>query len=306
MKILIVEDNALQLKCIRRELDRSGMDCSIDHCVSLQETLEVCQAGCLHHDVILLDLHLGDSQGIDTLETVQAVADKPIFVLTSDANELTASQAKNLGASGFLVKNAGIADRIKQTILTSIAQHRGHDQRSREIDVRTRASKLDGLTGVLNRSFFDQRLIDTWNRSRQSQRPFSVIMVDLDHLGAINLDHGHDAGDFVLQQTAASITTLTRPGDYVCRYGGEMFAVILPETESQLAVSIAEQIRTEIGSITIDAGEATIRVTASLGVAQVTSECQEADDVVRQAAQVLEQAKRLSRDRVVVACYSPA
>ena len=126
---------------------------------------------------------------------------------------------------------------------------------------------IDGLTGVRNRAYQDQLLVTEWARACRHKRPISVLMVDIDHFKAINDNHGHQCGDAALKQVAQIIQAhLKRPSDVVCRYGGEEFMVILPETSAEGACALAESIRNGLADAEIDTGNCMLRLTVSIGV----------------------------------------
>lgn len=126
---------------------------------------------------------------------------------------------------------------------------------------------IDGLTGVRNRAYQDQMLVVEWARACRNQRPLSVLMVDIDHFKAVNDNHGHQCGDAALKQVAQIIQAhLKRPSDVACRYGGEEFMVILPETAAEGACTLAESIRQALEEAVIDTGNCVLRLTVSIGV----------------------------------------
>ena len=126
---------------------------------------------------------------------------------------------------------------------------------------------IDGLTGVRNRAYQDQLLVSEWTRASRHKRPLSLLMVDIDHFKAINDNHGHQCGDAVLKQVAQIIQAhLKRPSDVVCRYGGEEFMVILPETDAEGACDLAESIRQTLADTEFDTGNCVLRLTVSIGV----------------------------------------
>lgn len=126
---------------------------------------------------------------------------------------------------------------------------------------------IDGLTGARNRSYQDQLLVTEWARAYRNKRPLSVLMVDIDHFKAINDNHGHQCGDAALRQVAQIIQAhLKRASDVLCRYGGEEFMVILPETDGEGACALAESIRQALAATEIDTGNCVLRLTVSIGV----------------------------------------
>lgn len=127
---------------------------------------------------------------------------------------------------------------------------------------------IDGLTGARNRAYQDQLLVTEWARAYRNRRPLSVLMVDIDHFKAINDNHGHQCGDVALRQVAQIVQAhLKRSSDVLCRYGGEEFMVILPETDGEGACVLAESIRQALAASEIDTGVCILRLTVSIGVA---------------------------------------
>ena len=164
-------------------------------------------------------------------------------------------------------------------------------------------AETDGLTGLANRRSFDEVLETEFLRLRRSGAPLSLILVDVDGFKAFNDTYGHVAGDECLRQVAAVLLSfLHRAPDYAARYGGEEFAGLLPETDHQGAIAVAERIRTHVAGLNIPhrASAAGSHVTVSLGV--VTVNCAAAGsprDVVLLADVQLYRAKSEGRNRVV-------
>jgi diguanylate cyclase (GGDEF)-like protein len=160
------------------------------------------------------------------------------------------------------------------------------------------ASLVDPLTAVGNRRRLDAELADVL--ASADGRSTGVIMVDLDHFKAVNDNHGHPAGDALLQQVAAMIRDNVRPHDHVYRYGGEEFCVVLPETSGDEALQTAERVGESVRSTAFEVGAAEpLRLTVSMGVA--TSLQSSAADLIARADRALYEAKQSGRDRAVPA-----
>ena len=165
-------------------------------------------------------------------------------------------------------------------------------------------STIDGLTGVKNRSFFDKRYAAELRVSRRQQTPLAVMMVDIDHFKQVNDTHGHLIGDQTLRQVAQLVDTLLkRPTDNICRYGGEEFALLLPNTNEDGATSLAESIRTGIAAMRIELPHNEVmRLTVSIGVAStVITPDHQKNELLSAADQALYQAKTGGRNQVVTA-----
>jgi diguanylate cyclase (GGDEF)-like protein len=160
-----------------------------------------------------------------------------------------------------------------------------------------RMTIVDGLTGVNNKRYLMDALEREIPRARRHERPLSLMMFDIDHFKEVNDTFGHLAGDFVLKELAQLVKGRLRPDDVLGRYGGEEFAVVLPETPLSGGVKIAEELRQLVAQHHFEFEQERIEVTISVGVAQL----QEGWDVlqfVKQADEKLYTAKRGGRNRV--------
>ncbi|HVE72816.1 MAG TPA: diguanylate cyclase [Thermoanaerobaculia bacterium] len=165
---------------------------------------------------------------------------------------------------------------------------------ARAIETLHLISTQDGLTGVPNRRHFDETLSREWRRAARSQRPLSMLMLDIDYFKRFNDTAGHQAGDDCLRLVAQALAdSLHRAGDVVARYGGEEFAVLLPETNGADARQLAEGLRERVA--------ATGNITVSIGVGSVVPprDASGCELLVRAADEALYEAKRLGRNRVV-------
>jgi diguanylate cyclase (GGDEF)-like protein len=172
-------------------------------------------------------------------------------------------------------------------------------------ELRARAV-TDALTGLPNHGFFQQRLGEELDRMRRradagEQRVLSVVLFDLDHFKQVNDTFGHPVGDAVLREAARATDGVLRSSDLVCRYGGEEFAVVLPDTAADSAVRACERMRAALHALEIEApnGRDVGRVTASFGVASAEGGGTDRAELIRAADEALYEAKRRGRDRVV-------
>ncbi len=163
---------------------------------------------------------------------------------------------------------------------------------------------MDGLTNLANRRQFDRVLDREWQRTKRSGRPLSLVILDVDCFKRYNDLYGHPAGDDCLKRVAQEIRSpLNRPGDLACRYGGEEFGLILPETEGEGALKLSEQIRSRVQDlgITHEDSFAAGVVTLSAGVACITDfPGMTPEDLVRRADKALYLAKKGGRNRTEV------
>ncbi|MDX9755039.1 MAG: diguanylate cyclase [bacterium] len=167
-------------------------------------------------------------------------------------------------------------------------------------------SVTDELTKLFNRRHFFEKFRQEMERAKRYQHPLSCVMLDIDFFKKVNDQYGHQAGDRIIQKVAALLKETTRQSDIAARYGGEEFVLLLPETDGESALAVAEKIRqaVENSAITLDNGQTT-QCTVSLGVASVppaalsnTTNC---DSLINQADMALYQAKQSGRNRSILA-----
>lgn len=159
---------------------------------------------------------------------------------------------------------------------------------------------LDALSGVRNRAYFNKKILAELKRSRREQRPLALVMLDIDHFKQINDNHGHLAGDAVIRGVAQRIQDLLkRSSDYVCRYGGEEFALILPNTDAEGVLALAEQIRHSIAEqpFTTEIGDLSVKISAGC-FASIAGPEMVSTDFIHAADQALYQAKTAGRNQV--------
>jgi diguanylate cyclase (GGDEF)-like protein len=162
-----------------------------------------------------------------------------------------------------------------------------------------RLTTIDGLTQIYNKRYFVETLEREIGRAHRYRRDLSLIMFDIDEFKRINDTYGHLAGDHVLKQLAATIRSRIRREDILSRYGGEEFAIILPEIDNYNAMQFAEKIRGLIEMNSFRFEDSDIPVTISVGVASIQPAFQESSDFIRVADEKLYAAKDAGRNRVV-------
>jgi diguanylate cyclase (GGDEF)-like protein len=156
----------------------------------------------------------------------------------------------------------------------------------------------DGLTGLYNRRYFNERLETEMKRSQREETPLSLAIFDVDHFKRVNDAHGHPAGDLVLQKVAEITGREVRNMDIVCRYGGEEFAVILPSCPQSEALQVAERVRKRIEETPAGAAGPPVQVTVSAGVATFPQPFSSLTGLIKAADQALYGAKTKGRNRV--------
>ncbi len=181
--------------------------------------------------------------------------------------------------------------------VTRTEEHRAEmDSRLRHLEI---LALRDPLTDCLNRRALDPQMQAAWNVSKDQSRPVACLMIDNDHFKQVNDTYGHEVGDMVLRQVALTISANAPSDSMVCRYGGEEFCVVLPDTTIEFAAKLAEQIRQLIEQIEF-VEPVGLRVTASIGVSESKFGANNPQELITQADQCLYLAKEQGRNRVVV------
>jgi two-component system, cell cycle response regulator len=178
------------------------------------------------------------------------------------------------------------------------------DDKNRELEAANRKlrklSITDGLTGLFNHRHMHEQLHEEFERSRRSEDPIAVLMMDLDRFKQVNDTYGHPTGDVILYETARILRDSAREIDMIGRYGGEEFMAILPGTDESEAARFAERVRQRVADHVYRDESTEVQMTTSAGVASYPGASVDApDDLIKFADQALYQAKESGRNRIV-------
>jgi diguanylate cyclase (GGDEF)-like protein len=247
-------------------------------------------------DLIVLDLEGGPSSAEGAIAQLGARGAHrmiPVLVLAEDNEALPASADEpslRLGWMELPWDQSRLVSRVKAML--RIGQIEGP---------REPARNRDGLTKLYNRRHFDERIAKEVERARRYGRQVSCVLIDVDGLAEINDQHGHRVGDELIRSLSDIMLAETRNSDFVGRYGGEEFALILPETPGGEAGVLAERVRRLAARCAVRCGDGQVGVTVSCGVATYPDHARDAGTLVRMADSAVYQAKGEGRNRTVVA-----
>ena len=296
--VLLVDDDEDDYIIIRDLISKiDGAHFSLEWVTTFEAALDAVKHQ--KHAVYLVDYCLGVHDGLELISEVNDGGQHvPIIMITGQEDRDVDMAAMRNGAADYLVKGQISAQNLERSIRYAL-------ERSRLINTLNELAIRDELTGLYNRREMNRILWEDINRHRRNGRPISIIMLDIDHFKDVNDAYGHLVGDKVLQWIARILQEAVRSIDRVVRYGGEEFAVVLPETPVTEALQVAERLRQIIVAnpflLRQDEGSwpPQIPITVSIGVAQLPGDADSGDTLIAAADRALYIAKHQGRNRTV-------
>lgn len=291
--LLVVDDQVANIRALY-EIFRH--ECEVYMATNGEQALALAFAH--QPDLVLLDIMMPDMDGYavcDVLKQDDRTQDMPVIFLTANRAVEDEVQCFQHGAVDFISKP------VNSFVVK--ARVNNHLELKLQKDYLRSMAMTDGLTGIYNRRYFDEELARDWLIGARESQPLTLLLIDIDYFKNYNDNYGHAAGDACLQLIARVIKEqCRRPGDRVARYGGEEFVCILPRTDYQGALHIAENIRRAVESQNpLPSSSGTVPpLTVSLGMACCLPKADiAAEALVKRADQCLYEAKRSGRNRVV-------
>jgi two-component system cell cycle response regulator len=246
--------------------------------------------------LIILDLDMPGLDGVSVLKQLKecaATQQIPVIVLSGQQNPADKVATFDLGAIDFVTKPFEMTE-LRVRVRSALRMQQ-------LVQMLAQRAQIDGLTGLWNRTFFDRRWSEEHARCMRHGHPMSVALLDLDHFKSVNDNYGHPVGDMVLQTIAKILQRESRQSDLACRYGGEEFALLMPDTRTEDAVAVCDRIRKAVEQARW-AREPDLRVTVSIGVAGCSAPCPvSAEQWVEEADRNLYAAKRTGRNTIIAA-----
>jgi diguanylate cyclase (GGDEF)-like protein len=266
--------------------------------------------------LILCDVMMPGIDGYEVSRRIKhddALPFIPIILVTALGETEHIVQGLNTGADDYIAKPYHFNEleaRVRAMLRIKRLQDE-LDQKNRELEVANkRLRKLsitDGLTELFNHRHVHELLRDEFERSRRTEEPLGVAMIDLDKFKNVNDTYGHPTGDVILYETARILTDTAREIDMVGRYGGEEFIAILPNTTEEEAERFAERVRTAVEGHVYRDESNEIRMTCSSGVASFPMDAVSTPEaLLKEADEALYAAKETGRNRVIRATQKPS
>lgn len=288
LNILLVEDSRTQAMYFSDILEGAGMQVYVEadplHVLNALEDRAI--------DLILMDMYMPHCNGHELARVVRQVpryASIPIVFLSSETKLERQLDAMSRGGDDFLTKPIEAAHLIRSV---TIRAERARTLRSLMV--------TDNLTGLLNHTCIKEELENEVSRTERRGGQLAFIMLDIDRFKSVNDTHGHPVGDMVIRSLARLLQQRLRRSDAIGRYGGEEFAIIMPDASSEQAASILDGIRRSFASLSHDGAGGSFSVTFSAGVAGFPA-LTSPDDLTAAADAALYRAKHQGRNRIVQA-----
>ncbi len=285
LKVLIVDDMVVLAQHYAIVLTNAGMNVKIVSDVN--ELLDVLSD--FQPELILMDVYMPQCTGFEAAKVIRQkdeLLSVPIVFLSTESDPVKHLSAMKIGGDDFLQKPIN-----DEHLVTAV---RTRTERFRHL---RSLMHNDGLTGLLNHVSIKSQLEMEIFRTRRQRKPLSFAMLDIDHFKQVNDTYGHPAGDRVIKSVARMLSKRMRKSDHIGRYGGEEFAIILPETGIENARSVLDDLRQNFSQIVQQSNENQFNCTFSVGVAEI-SQHDTVDSLIEAADTALYDAKRSGRDCV--------
>ena len=284
--ILIVDDspsNLQVLAAILKDLYHIKAAISGKECLKIASSVP-------QPDLILLDIEMPDMNGYEVCSKLKDNVGKyiPIIFVTGKDNDGDEEKGFNLGAVDYITKP------ISPAIVR--ARVNTHIELKLQRDALEKMAMHDQLTGIYNRHYLIEAAQQKIARATRHQHPLSLLMLDVDHFKAINDTYGHAKGDEILREMSKVLKAQNRAEDIVARFGGEEFVILLDQCDAFAAEDKSEKLRQVLEGL----NPGGIKITVSIGIAELKSEEDRFDDVLKRADLAVYQAKDKGRNCVVV------
>ena len=256
-----------------------------------------------HYDLVIVSLALQNFDALrlcSQLRSLERTRNIPILAVAEPDNEARMLRGLEIGVNDYLMRPID-KNELLARVRSQIRKRRYAERLRDNVHMSIEMALTDALTGLFNRRYMESHLSTLIEQAVARGKPLSALVLDIDYFKSINDSHGHDAGDDVLRDFAMRIRRSIRGIDLACRFGGEEFVVIMPETDMAVATMVAERLRRRIAAdpFTIQQGARKLPVTISIGIAALRGRDDNAAGLLKRADQALYRAKRDGRNRVV-------
>ncbi len=265
VRLLYVEDTDVDFEQIRRYLSDNSNVRLFRVLTKMEAMGELKKGG---YDLVFLNYQLPDGDAFVFFDEMREEGlEIPVAIITGVGDETVATRLLQAGAYDYLSKHSLTKSALSRCINNSLEKFRLRRELRLATERMSEMATRDALTGLYNRRYFAEVMEREWDRAKRYGNDLSVCMADLDHFKGINDTYGHPAGDLVLAEVARIFTAFLRSSDIVCRYGGEEFAMILPENPPDYALTVCERLRGMVGRREFHCNSSVLKLTISFGIA---------------------------------------
>ncbi len=251
------------------------------------------------YDLIITDLKMPIFSGIRFIKEAKKISPgSDLIVMTGFPSVETAVKCMKLGAADYIAKP--LDREYLNLIVRKVLYKRTLEKRAAEREYYEQISRIDGLTGLYNRGYFQNLMDSEISRAERYKHNFSLLMVDIDDFKKINDTYGHQVGDEVLKELASLLNSFIRKHDAVARYGGEEFAIILPQTAKKDGRLFGNRVVNGIASSKVKEISKDNRLTISAGLAGYPDDAHTQKDLIKKADDALYHAKRKGKNTLCV------
>jgi two-component system cell cycle response regulator len=255
-----------------------------------------------HYDLVIVTLALKNFDGLrlcSQLRSLDRTRNVPILAISEGDTNARLVRGLEIGVNDYLMRPID-KNELLARVRTQIRKKRYTERLRDNVQMSIEMAITDPLTGLYNRRYMESHLGSLLEQAVARKKPLTVLVLDIDYFKAVNDTHGHDAGDDVLREFAVRIRKSIRGIDLACRYGGEEFVVVMPETDLTVATMVAERLRRRIATepFPVQDGSRNIEVTISVGLSALGKD-DTAATILKRADGALYRAKRDGRNRVV-------
>lgn len=254
------------------------------------------------YELALVSMALGEFDPLrvcSQMRTAEQTKSLPIILIADEADRPRVVRGLDLGVNDFIMRPVE-RNELSARVRTQIRRQRYAVELRQSVTNTLALAVTDELTGLYNRRYFDRHLTLMLDKAREQDRDMAVMLIDMDFFKSVNDTHGHDIGDAVLREFAVRLRRNIRGVDLACRFGGEEFVVLMPDTDYRHAQNVAERVRTAVAERGFDTGSAKpLAVTISVGVSLNESDADTPEMILKRADVALYRAKREGRNRVV-------
>jgi two-component system cell cycle response regulator len=256
-----------------------------------------------NYDLLIVWLGLENFDALrlcSQIRSLDRTRNLPMLAITEPDNSAGMLRGLEIGVNDYLVRPIDNNELLARA-RTQVRKRRYTERLRDNVQMSIEMAITDALTGLFNRRYMESHLGTLIEQATARGKPLATLIIDIDYFKSINDTHGHDAGDDVLRDFALRIKRSIRGIDLACRYGGEEFVIVMPETDVAVAAMVAERLRRRIAAepFAVQQGSRTIPVTISIGIAALRGKEDNAASLLKHADQALYRAKRDGRNRVV-------